>query len=179
MVRVIANVRQTLNTVPKPVLQLMVGDKELRAIGHVAAQWAYLETQLDFVTAILVNQPSTKNLGLKQSQSFQRRMECLRKAAKVALTQHEEERDELLAIVTDASSLRGFRDDIVHGHWKLHRERGRGPLTTGIRVFNQGPKLKVRNIAFSSEKAEDVACKIAATNLRLVVWTTRNIPERS
>ena len=66
----------------------------------------------------------------------------------------------------------------VHGHWKLHRERGRGPLTTGIRIFNHGPKLKVRNIAFSAEKAEGIACKIAATNLRLVVWTMRNIPDR-
>ena len=127
---------------------------------------------------ILINQPTAKPLGLKQSQSFQRRMECLRKAAKVVLAADDKEQDELLAIATDASSLRGFRDDIVHGHWKLHRERGRGPLTTGIRIFNHGPKLKVRNIAFSAEKAEGIACKIAATNLRLVVWTMRNIPDR-
>ena len=169
---------KTLRTIPQPALQLMIGDKELRAIGHVAAQWAYLETQLDGVTAILINQPTTRPLGLKLSQSFQRRMECLRKAAKVALAKHDEERNELLAIATDATSLRGFRDDIVHGHWKLHREGGRGPLTTGIQVFNQGPKLKVRNIAFSSEKAEGIACKIAAANLRLVRWCMRNIPDR-
>lgn len=80
----------------------MIGDKELRAIGHVAAQWAYLETQLDGVVEILINQPTTKHLGLKQSQSFQRRMECLRKAVKAVLAQHHEERDELLAIATDA-----------------------------------------------------------------------------
>ena len=156
----------------------MIGDRELRAIGHVAAQWAYLETQLDVVVEILINQPSVKSLGLQISQSFQRRMESLRKAAKIVLADHAGERDELLSIATEASSLRGFRDYIIHGHWKFHRERGRGPLTIGIRVFNRGQKLKVREVAFSAEKAEGIACKIAATHLRLTEWTMRNIPDR-
>lgn len=160
----------------KPALKLMVGDKELRAIGHVAAQWAYLETQIDGVILVLINQPSTQALGLKPCQSFKRRMQVLRRAARIVMEQHTEELNALLAIATDASSLRGFRDDIVHGHWKLHRKNGTGPLTTGIRVFNQGPTLKVKEITFTAEKAEGIAAKISKVNLSLVLWCQQNIP---
>lgn len=160
----------------RPALKLMVGDKELRAIGHVAAQWAYLETQLDAVIDVLVKQPSARNLGIKVSQPFKKRMETLRTAAKVVLEKHQEQLSELLSIATEASSLRGFRDDIVHGHWKLHRERGTGQLTTGIRVFNRGAALKVRNMAFTAEKAEGIATKISKVNLRLTIWCMKNIP---
>lgn len=161
----------------RPALKLMVGDKELRAIGHVTAQWAYLETQLDGVINVLVKQPSTRNLGIKVSQSFQRRMEALRNAAKVVLEKYQEQLSELLSIAADASSLRGSRDDIVHGHWKLHRERAAGPLTTGIRVYNRGAVLKVRNMAFTAEKAEGIAAKISKVNLRLTIWCMKNIPQ--
>lgn len=160
---------------PKPALQLMIGDKELRAIGHVAAQWAYLETQLDTVTELLIEQPAAAHLGLRQSQSFQRRMECLRVVAKVVLLQQADELDELLSIAADASSLRGYRDDIIHGEWKLHRKGARGTLTTGMRVLSQRPTRILREIPFSAAKVERVACKIAATTLRLIVWTERNV----
>lgn len=160
----------------KPALKLMVGDKELRAIGHVVAQWAYLETQIDYVILVLIDQPSTKALGLKPHQSFKRRMEVLRKSARIVLKQHSTELSELLAIATDASSLRGFRDDIVHGHWKLHRKNGTGTLTTGIQVFNQGPTLKVKEIPFTAVKAENIAAKISQVNLRMVLWCGQNIP---
>jgi mRNA-degrading endonuclease YafQ of YafQ-DinJ toxin-antitoxin module len=159
----------------KLAMRLMIGDKELRAIGHVAAQWAYLETQIDYVIAVLVAQPSTKELELRISQSFQKRMELLRKAAKIVLVKHQEPLSELLNIATDASSLRGFRDDIIHGHWKLHRERGVGPLTTGIEVFSRG---RIKEMAFSATKAEGVAAKISSVNLRLITWCTNNIPDR-
>jgi hypothetical protein len=49
----------------KPALRLMVSEKGFRAIGHVAAQWAYLETQLDFVVDLLPNQPSLQPFELK------------------------------------------------------------------------------------------------------------------
>ncbi|RFC34875.1 MAG: hypothetical protein DID92_2727744307 [Candidatus Nitrotoga sp. SPKER] len=160
----------------KPALKLMIGDKELRAIGHVAAQWAYLETQIDGVILVLINQPSTQALKLKPPQSFKRRMEMLRKSARIVLEQHTAELTALLAIATDASSLRDFRDDIVHGHWKLHRKNGTGPLTTGIKVFNQGPPFKVKEIPFTAEKAENIAAQISKVNLRLVLWCEQNIP---
>ena len=160
----------------KPALKLMVGDKELRAIGHVAAQWAYLESQIDIVIFVLINQSSTQVPENNTPQSFKKRMEMLRKTARVVLDQHSAELTELLDIATDASSLRGFRDDIVHGHWKLKRNKCAEVLTTEIQVFNKWPTLKVNNIPFNAEKAEDIAAKISEVNLRLVLWCSQCIP---
>lgn len=162
---------------PQPALELMISDKELRAIGHVAAQWAYLETQLDGVANILIHQPTAKAAGMKLDQAFKRRMETLRKAAKLVLDKEPSQLEDLLLIANDASSLRNLRDDIIHGHWKLHRKPRKG-LTTGIRVYSQRPVFKVRNLAFSAEKAEGIAVKISKTNSRLILWCMRNIPQR-
>lgn len=155
----------------------MIGDAELRAIGHVAAQWAYFETQMDAVLQILLAQPSVKLLQLKVHQSFQRRMDTIKRAAAVVLEKYPNELKPLLEIIADASSLRGKRDDIVHGHWKLYREKGRGPLTTGVRVVHmRGPSIKIRETAFSATKAESIAAKISTVHLRLIGWSMRNIP---
>lgn len=83
---------------PEPALRLMIGDKELRAIGHVAAQWAYLETQIDAVTHILCCQPSVQEQGLRQQQSFKKRMANLKEAASIALKEHEDIRNEITAV---------------------------------------------------------------------------------
>ena len=146
----------------------MIGDAEFRAIGHVVAQWAYLETQFDFIVQVLIYQPSVKHLGLKPAQAFQRRVENVRAAAKVALADQPIPLKSLLKITDTVSSLRSFRDDIVHGHWKLHRFRGR--LTTGLCVFSQVPNIKVREMAFSAKKAEDIAAKISEACLHLTLW---------
>lgn len=157
----------------KLAMQLMIGDDVFRAIGHVAAQWAYLETQLDFVIDLMAHQPAASSLELKSAQSFMRRIKNLRKAARVVLAEQPDILEELLSIATDAASLRGHRDDIIHGQWKLHRTRGK--LTTGIRVFKQTPTFHVRELPFSAEKAEGIAAKISATNWKLVIWCQQHI----
>ncbi len=159
----------------KLALRLTIGDEEFKAIGHVAAQWAYLETQIDYVIDVLINQPDTKCDGFKLEQSFKRRMEALREAARSVLKKRPGELAELLDIAEKVSSLRSLRDDIIHGHWKLHRKMGTGPLETGLRVFNRRKKLKVREGPFSADKAEDVAAKISTENLRLITWCQANI----
>lgn len=159
----------------KLALRLMIGDEEFKAIGHVAAQWAYLETQIDFVIDVLINQPSTKDSGLELQQSFMRRMEVFRKAANIVLERHPDQLAELLDIAQKISSLRGLRDDIIHGHWKLHRKKGIGPLETGLRISNRGKTLKVREGPFSAEKTEDVAAKISTENFRLTTWCQTHI----
>jgi hypothetical protein len=100
-------------------------------------------------------------------------MENLRKAARVVLIDRPNELSEILKIAEQASSLRGFRDDIVHGQWKLHRPGGK--LTSGVRIFKQFPSPKVRELAFSYEKAEDVAAKISVVTVKLVMWCHRNV----
>jgi len=157
----------------KLALKLMVRDEEFRAIGHVAAQWAYLETELDFISEILVNHENAKNLETSHPQSFSKRMKNLREYASIVLTNCPDALNELLAITNDASSLRGFRDDIVHGHWKL--KRAKGNLTTGIRVISQRPSFKVREMVFTAEKAEEVAAKISVVSLKATMWHLRYV----
>jgi hypothetical protein len=41
----------------------MIGDDEFRAIGRVAAQWAYLENQIDSCLAILLTEPAAASLS--------------------------------------------------------------------------------------------------------------------
>lgn len=152
----------------KLALKLMVRDEELRAIGHVAVQWAYLETELDYISGLLTSHEHAKELEISHPQSFSKRMENIKKYAAVILKDCSAAREELLAIANDASSLRGFRDDIVHGHWKLKRTKN--GLTTGLRVINQRSSLKVRDMVFTAEKAEEIAAKISAVSLKATMW---------
>jgi hypothetical protein len=149
--------------VPEPALRLMIGDKELRAIGHVAAQWAYLETQIDAVTHILFSQPSVQEKGLRQQQSFKNRMANLKDAASIALKEQEDIRNKIIKIADEASSLRGKRDQIVHSQWRLVRNKG--GLKTGIEHTRQYPSFNSSTWQFTAEQAEDIACKISELNL--------------
>jgi|AVFP01.1.fsa_nt_gi hypothetical protein len=165
---------------PTPTFPLMIGDQELRAIGHVAAQWAHLEVQIDAITQILCNQPSVLESGLRQEQSFKKRMANLRKAASIALRDHEPVRVEIEQIANEASSLRGLRDEIVHGCWRYvetNREKNGIPqVGTGVDLIRQYPSFRSRTRPITAERAETIACKISELNFRLVMWSVANIP---
>lgn len=160
----------------RPALRLMIGDKEYRAIGHTSAQWALFETQLDFVLMVLTQQPSTQNLWKNIPQSFKKRLDILRRAAKVALVNDPAPLSELLEIVSAASSLRGLRDDIVHGQWKIHRAHPRAATTTGVLVYSRGSPVKRREVAFSAERVESIAAQISHACLRLFEWIHKYVP---
>jgi hypothetical protein len=149
-------------------IKLLITDEGYRAIGHVAAQWAYLETELDCLLSLLSKHEKAEKLELPNAQSFKNRMTNLREVSKALLENQEKPLDEIIDIITDASSLRGFRDDIIHGQWKLHRK---GPvLTPGIIATNRYPSYKVRKMKFTYKKAEEVAAKISRVTLRVIAW---------
>ncbi len=101
-----------------PALKLLIGDKEFRAIGHVAAQWSFLEIQIDNIILILKDQPTVKHLSIKPPLSFSRRMSDLRDMAEIVLKNDPNPLSELLDIAQEASSLRSVRDEIIHGQWR-------------------------------------------------------------
>ncbi len=152
----------------KPAITLFITDAVYRAIGHVAAQWAYLETELDYLLSLFLEHEEVKRLGLANAQSFKNRMSNLKNASDVLLKDQEQPLIEIKDIITDASSLRGFRDDIVHGQWKLHR-KGES-LTSGIRVIKSYPYYKVREMKFTYKKAEDIAAKISRVTVKVIEW---------
>ncbi len=158
-----------------PVLKLFIGDDEYRAIGHVAAQWAYFENQVDFLVDVFMGQPKATSLNIKPAQAFKRRMENLRTAARAALNEDPALLEEIIQIADDSSSLRGQRDDIIHGQWKFHREGSKAG--TGIKVISNKKKNMVREMLFSAEKAEKVANQISALNYRVIQWCQTNIAD--
>ena len=119
--RLICDVRPK-EKLTKLALKLFITDEGYRAIGHVAAQWSFLEIELDNLLRIFLGQEEVKKLKLENTQSFKSRMSNLKKASKVLLTKGSAELIEITDIIEKTSSLRGFRDDIIHGQWKLHRK---------------------------------------------------------
>lgn len=158
----------------KPALKLLVGDKEFRAIGHVAAQWAFLENHIDSAIFVLAHQPATKHLEIKPALSFTRRMKNLRHMAKEALKNAPEALSELLEIAQEASSLRSVRDDIIHGEWRFVKADG-GKTVRGIHIYSSVRDVKYRSIPFSAENAEEIAAKISYATYKLIIWSQRYI----
>ncbi|MBC7193842.1 hypothetical protein [Marinobacter sp.] len=152
-------------------LQLLIGDAELQAIGHVAAQWAYFETEMDSVIELLELHESQSNNEKSDPQAFNRRIKKLRSLASDIFQGNP--LSELLEILEKVSSLKKFRDDIVHGHWQLYRKND--TLTTGIAVVKRRPEYSRKKFKFTAEKAEDIAAKISEQTLKLTLWHSKYI----
>ena len=116
---------------PKLALRLMIEDAEFRAIGHVAAQWAFLEDQIDCCLEILLAQPAAASLAQRPPTSFKGRIALLRKCVSAVFQADSTRAGRLLQIADDAAALAAKRNEIVHGQWRLRRTPG-GQLTTGI-----------------------------------------------
>jgi hypothetical protein len=57
-------------------------------------------------------------------QAFDRRAKLFRDCAKQLLNDQPDLQNELIDIINEASSARGQRDDVIHGHWHLGRKKG-------------------------------------------------------
>jgi len=135
--------------------------------GCLSAQWAFLEIELDLFISLLLTHPGAKHMNTKIPLSFSRRMALLRSCARAILNDQPELRDKLIAIADDASSLRGRRDEIIHGRWHLHRSKDGGQLGTAVTVFGQLPNFHVALKPLPVEQVEEIAAKISAVTWRL------------
>jgi hypothetical protein len=152
----------------------MIGEEEFRAIGHVAAQWAFLEDQIDCCLEILLAQPAAASLARRVPTAFSGRLRLLRECARAVLQTDALQADRLLRIADDAASLKGRRDEIIHGQWRLRRTRG-GRLTTGIDHIQRQPTLRVREAIITADQAEAIAAKISTVHFRLILFLGENV----
>jgi hypothetical protein len=159
---------------PKLALRLMIGDAEFRAIGHVAAQWAFLEDQIDCCLEILLAQPAAASLARRVPTAFSGRIRLLRECARAVLQTDALQADRLVRIADDAASLKGRRDEIIHGQWRLRRTRG-GRLTTGIDHIRRQPTLRARQAIITADQAEAIAAKISEVHLRLILFLNESV----
>ena len=152
----------------KAAIKLFITDEGYRSIGCVAAQWAYLETEMDHLLSDFLTQKKVRKLKLSNKQSFKNRIKNLNKAASVLLKKHKKDLKEFNEILTSAASLRGARDDIVHGRWKLKR-KGVNKFT-GVVTAKSIPSYKYKGIKLTSKQADEVAENISGVTLRLIDW---------
>ena len=155
-------------------VRLLIDDATYKAIGLVAAHWAFLEIEFDNFLNQLVIHPAATPLGIRPvPQSFAKRVELFKKCAEVILVDQPKLKDELIKIINDASSARGYRDDIIHGQWRLGRKKGN--IGTAVTVFKSRPKIKVDTKNMSSNQIESVAVQISKISARLIWWMEMNV----
>ena len=149
---------------------LMVSDTTLRAIGHVAAQWAYFETEFDIFLNQLLRHPKTKHLvSASMPQAFDRRAALFRKCATILLKEHPKLLHQIVRIINDACSVRGHRDNVIHGQWHPGR-RG-----TAVTVIRARPKFSARERHMSDPDIEEIAAQISVVTARLIWWREMNV----
>ena len=157
-------------------VQLLIDDDTLRAIGHVSAQWGVLEIEFDGLLGILVRHPDSKSIAPKEiPQAFDRRAKLFRECAGLVLHDQPDLQKELIDIVNEASSARGQRDDVIHGHWHLGRKKGQ--LGTAVTVVKRRPNFNAKLKNMSADQVEDVAANISQVTAKLIWWRTINVKD--
>ena len=163
--------------VTKPALSFFVSDETYHGIGQVAVQWAYLETRIDFCLWLFLEQPQAAIIRPKNiPKAYRRRTKLWKDAANLVFTDQPEELEKINTVIEDAANLRGQRDDIIHGRWRLSR-RGRREreLYQVLEVYSPPPNWQVRKKPIDPEKLENVAAKIAEITIRLEGFLFQNI----
>jgi hypothetical protein len=159
-------------------IQLLIDDDTVRAIGHVSAQWGVLEIEFDILLGQLLDHPAAKSIVPKSMpQAFDRRAKLFRDCAKQLLNDQPDLQKELIDIINEASSARGQRDDVIHGHWHLGRKKGE--LGTAVTVINKRPSFKAKLKNMSADQVEDVAANISQVTAKLIWWRTINVKNAS
>ena len=79
----------------KTAIKLFITDDGYRSIGHVAAQWAYLETEMDRLLTSFKAEKKVRKLKLSNKKSFGKRSGDLKKAAAVLLKDRKKDLKEI------------------------------------------------------------------------------------
>jgi hypothetical protein len=143
-------------------VNLELRDEELRAIGHVSAQWAFLESMLRRLTrevAKALREPLPQNID---SDSFRLRNAALRDL--VSKMPADSDRDKLQTLLDRVGSLQGERHRLIHGlvEWD---EADRDKLNVRTHKNPHGAPWSV-----TAKDIEAVADKISALNCAIWNW---------
>lgn len=158
----------------KLAVRLLIDDETMRAIGHVAAQWSFLEIEFDTLLGTLLRHPAAKAIAPKEiPQSFDRRAKLFRECVHILLSDQPDLLKQIMDIVNDATSARGHRDKVVHGQWHLGRKKGK--LGTAVTTVRRRPEFKMQLQNMSADQVENVAAEISNISLKLILWAQMNI----
>jgi hypothetical protein len=131
-------------------------------------------SKFDVLLGLLLRHPYTKGIAADPvRQAFDRRARLLRQCAERLLSDQLQLREGLIAIINDACSTRGHRDNVIRCQWHLGRKKGK--LGTAVTVIKRRPKFEAHIQNMSAQQVEDVASTISEVTARLIWWRDMNI----
>lgn len=147
----------------KLAFQLELTDEQLRAIGHVTAQWAFMESMIDMYFS-----PRLKDRDLKGDElSFKKRLRLYRES--LGAMEDAEKAKKLKDVLSNAGSLMDKRHKTIHSKWGRSGEAMDNPDI--IEQFGERGGIPYAQFT-STEKLEKLARQISqiSSDLLNVIW---------
>ena len=141
-----------------PAFQLALSEAQYRAIGHMIAQWAFLESDINSEIKWLLGRSEHRGKRVNFQSRFSIRATKWGDLAKRTYRKHPKLFRAVQRIGGQATAIKGERDDIAHG-----RVLGSGDF---LRI-REGKLIEILNAAGQPSHIEDLACRISAINAAL------------
>ena len=138
-------------------------DEQLRAIGHVTAQWAFMESMIDMCLSSRLKDRDLKGDEL----SFRNRLRIYRES--LESTEDTEKAQKLKDVLSNAGSLRDMRHKTIHSKWGRSGEAIDNPNI--IEQFGERGGKPYAQFT-SAEKLEKLARQISqiSSDLMNAIW---------
>jgi hypothetical protein len=141
-----------------PWIGFFLSDEHLREIGHLIAQWAYYEMELNSLLSGLRMAPEALALTETVHSSYNKRAKLLRQTALVCFPNCNELAKRIARITFDAVPIKQYRDRITHGTWSIDRKGIVSAMLEKDGKYNRQeisvPALKAASIQISALSRE-------------------------
>jgi len=141
-----------------PELQLMLKEKQFRAIGHMVVQWAYLESEINREISWLLSRSEHKSKHVNFRARFSTRMTNWEKLTQRTYKKHPSRIKAVQRIIGRANKIKIERDDLVHGNFS---SKG-----TFFKI-RDGKIFDIFDTVGTPPHIEDLACRISEISAKL------------
>lgn len=142
-----------------PVFELTLTDAQYRAIGHMIAQWAFLESEINSEIRWLLGRSEHRRKSVNFQSRFQNRTTDWINLAKHTYGKRADLFKAAQQIAGQSIKIKRERDDIAHG-----RLLGSGMY----QCIREGRLVSISDGLAQAPKIENLACRIAAINRRML-----------
>jgi hypothetical protein len=141
-----------------PDFQLMLTDEQFRAIGHMMAQWAFLESQINDEIKWLLGRNEHRGKRINFQARFSTRADNWLKLATKSYRKRPKLIKDVQRITGNANNIKPERDDIAHGNL------GSSGIFFKLR---DGEVRDISDTAGKPEYIENLACRISSISALL------------
>ena len=141
-----------------PVFQLMLSEEQFRAIGHMATQWAFLESEIDRELIWLHKRSEHKRKRMNFRDRFVNRANQWLTMATRTYKKHPKRVKAVEQISRKAINIKCERDDLIHGN-----------LSSSGTFFKirSGRCIDISDTVGTAPHIEDLACRISEISAAL------------